>query len=525
MSNVQRSSRGVVATIAGAVVLLTSLAAPARASSAPAGALVAAPGIREDQPDVVHRYVYYATGEGRFAVAAPDLSRRDSGLKIFDVDPTKPRVLGRPRSVSLAGWDYSGFYSAPGGDFYVLFGRANPGEDDSRDVVAVRRYDRSWRLLGTAYVKGGASQEFKGIFLPFDGASPRMALVGRRLVVHMSRLLYAIDGVHHQSDFTFEVNVDTMKATPFAELGGAPYASHSFAQFVAVNRGDLVFIDQGDAYPRGIEMSVMRGYPAERDVTAYDLFDFNGALGDNDTGASVDGLVSGPSGVVVLGTSVPQPDSPNGPFHPRESRNVYAIAADPSTGRGAVRWVTRFAPDGPDNAQAPRAVQLAPDRFAVIFSVLRRGAYRLEYRLIDSAGQMLAHATFPRVEIESPSDPLLFKGKLYWLSRTSQNASVYLYGLDVNDPAKPSLLMVKRPLVRSAVSRHGRRVAVVVRTAKHARGSIRVTARHGRRHVTLARVGSRYTFTASRPGRWTITIRFAGRSGWRSETVIRRVRV
>ena len=73
------------------------------------------------------------------------------------------------------------------------------------DVVEVRRYDAHLTLLGAAHLKGGAYQGgLKGIYEAFLGSAADMRLIGNRLVVHMGRLLYAIDGVHHQSNLTFE---------------------------------------------------------------------------------------------------------------------------------------------------------------------------------------------------------------------------------------------------------------------------------------------------------------------------------
>jgi hypothetical protein len=121
-----------------------------------------------------------------------------------------------------------------------------------------------------------------------------MTLAGNRLVVHMSRLMYDINGVHHQGDLTFEVDTGTMTATTFQQLGDNPYSSHSFQQLVAMNGSSLVTIDHGDAYPRAIRMGVMANYPSARKISNYAFFDFNGNTGDNFTGAAVTDLISGP---------------------------------------------------------------------------------------------------------------------------------------------------------------------------------------------------------------------------------------
>ena len=387
--------------------------------------------------------IYYDTGDsGDLSIVTPDSSA--GTLHIDTYDPATLRRVGSRRSISLAGWpDWGGFYAGPDGCFYVLVGRGNDDEDDSRDVVAVRRYDAGWNLLGTAYVQGGATQGgIKGIYSPFDAGDPHMVLVGNLLVVHMSRLIYAIEGIHHQTNLTFEVDVDSMTATPFDELGSCAYCSHSFQQLVAMNGGDLVTVDHGDAYPRSIQMGVMAGYPDQRDVSTYDLFQFNGAIGNNYTGATVDDLVSGPSGIVVVGTSIPQPDAPKGRLGSwNERRNVYAIWADPSTGAHRLRWLTSYAPHGASNALEPRVVPIGADRYAVLFSVEGKGGYSMKYRLIDSAGSVLARGSFGGMYFCAASDPILIDSKIYWVGiGAAASTSDYLFALNVSSPTAPRLV-------------------------------------------------------------------------------------
>ena len=368
----------------------------------------------------------------------------------YDLKTLSP--VGTVKTISLDGWpDWGGFYAGPDGYFYVLVGKENPTENDSLQVVALRRYDANWNLVGTAYVDGGASQGLKGIFTPFDAGQPHMLLVGDRLVVHMSRLIYATpEGVHHQVNFTFEVNTGTMTATTFEQLGDYSYSSHSFQQLIAMNGPNLVMIDHGDAFPRSIQMGVMAGYPDQRTVTDTDLYDFNGAEGDNFTGASVTGLVSGPEGIVVLGNSIQQPDAPNGPEgSSSERRNIFAIWADPHSGDHTVHWLTNFPANGPMETMEPRAVQVGTDQFAVLYGLHSGTLYGLQYELIDSAGRVLASALFPNVFHASISDPLVIGNTIYWIGNLPTDTSTsraYLFGVDVASPTTPTLSTTERTI-------------------------------------------------------------------------------
>lgn len=75
------------------------------------------------------------------------------------------------------------------------------------------------------------------------------------------------------------------------------------------------------------------------------------------------------------------------------------------------------------------------------------------------------------------------------------------------------------------VSRTGPTVTVVLSEARGAQGAVSVAARQGNVSARVSQRGQRFTFAARRHGRWTITIRFTGRSGWKSQIITRTVAV
>src|SRR5699024_761968 len=100
-------------------------------------------------------------------------------------------------------------------------------------------------------------------------------------------------------------------------------------------------------------------------LDTYDLLTFGGTTGDNSTGAAVTDVVSGPSGILVLGNSIRHPQATpqkNGPH------DAFVITADPATGRHHLQWLSQSSePDS--QAMGPRAVRVGPDRFAVLIGV------------------------------------------------------------------------------------------------------------------------------------------------------------
>lgn len=375
---------------------------------------------------------------GRLGVA----TRRGDRLYVDTYHPGSYGRVGTARAISLAGWPlFGGFYAAPSGDFYLLLGKPNPTQNDAAAVVAVRRYSSSWQLLGTGYLKGGASQGLKGIYRPFAAGAASMLLVGNRLVVHMARLMYndADDPDHHQGNMTFEVEIGSMTATTFEQRGDAPFASHSWRQYVARSGSSLLMLDHGDTYPRAVQLSVMADYPRTRTIQAHEILKFGPGFY---TGTTIDGLVTGPQGAVVIGTTT-KSTAPLDSLDPTDDpKNAFLIRVNPATGARTRVWLTNFSPSSASRALEPRVVPVASDRFAVLFTVRSGSRVTTHYRLIDSAGSVLARREFSGTFFSSVSTPVRIGSKLFWVgirpNATTSPAPGYLFALNVANPAAPA---------------------------------------------------------------------------------------
>lgn len=368
----------------------------------------------------------------------------------FTVETWNPNSvvrIGSPRTIATPGWPlWGGFTAGPDGNFYVLVGRSNPSENPNIDVMALHRYDRNWKLSGTALVKAGVSQAHYGIREPFDAGRADMAIVSDRLVIHMARLLFRTgDGLNHQTNLTIEVDLATMSAKPFAELGGYSVSSHSFNQFVVSAGPELLTIDHSDAYPRAVRIGIMPGYPTTRDVVTHDVLAFNGAIGDNYTGATVTDVAGVSSRYLIVGNSVAHPNAPNGALSPRQSpRNIYLVTVNPATGPDPVRWLTNYSTTGDVSASEPRIVVLG-DKFVVLFTVWHGqgpdARYTTEYRLLNRNGEVLAARSLGEMLFASSTAPQLVGNKIFWLGTGRFDwGSRYLYGIDVSDPGNPKVL-------------------------------------------------------------------------------------
>jgi hypothetical protein len=336
-------------------------------------------------------------------------------------------------TIDIADWErFGGMHVDSEGFFYLLLGQTNYDQDDDKVVVEVRRHDQDFELVGTARVRGGIDVENErwGIYDTFEFAAGEMLLVDDRLVVHMARRIYlSADGLHHQVNLTFEVDIDSMAVTNFGR--DRSYSSHSFRQALAMHDGTLFMADHGDAYPRSVVVGVMPDYPTSRSVEQFDLLQINGDTGDNFTGVILTDLVAGDGFVHATGTSIRQPNAPLGPLgSDDEAHNAYVATLDLASETSSVRWLTEVAPTSDVRVGEPRMIGLDDDRSIVLFEVLEEGERRLEYRLLDGDGSVIGSRTFDGMRFLPAHRPMIVDEWIYWIS---------LYGDGGSDGSNPSL--------------------------------------------------------------------------------------
>lgn len=239
---------------------------------------------------------------------------------------------------------WGGFYAAPDGYFYVAVGQDNLEESNTKIVVKILKYDRSWKLLGCADVPGGTANAFPGIYIPFDAASLRMTLIGNTLVVHTGREMFGMEGVHHQSNITFVVDTENMQLIN----SDIPYTSHSFNQFVVNDGNGVYYLDHGDAFDRGLILSRFSAYGNGYFTggASFNIFPFMGTIGNNYTGCEVTGFALEGETLMILGKSVPHNFPVSGVTGDdyELNQNVFLILTDKNTGNTTFQWLTDYAP-------------------------------------------------------------------------------------------------------------------------------------------------------------------------------------
>ena len=188
---------------------------------------------------------------------------------------------------------FGGFYCGKDA-YYLMFGQQNDSESDSCEVVRIVKYDTSWNRIG--------SVSYYGIntYIPFDAGASDFAEYENILYVRTCHEMYqSSDGYHHQANMTFAIDTDTMTSlSSYTRVMNytCGYVSHSFNQFIRVDGKDIIALDHGDAYPRGLLLGTYKADASKAVLDTYggytsiNVLPIPGNIGANYTGTSVGAL-------------------------------------------------------------------------------------------------------------------------------------------------------------------------------------------------------------------------------------------
>ena len=121
--------------------------------------------------------------------------------------------------------------------------------------------------------------------------------------IHSTRLRYLNqdDGLRHQSNITFMLDMKTMQVIRNGEQWPNNHVSHSFAAYVRIDGDHTIYADHGDAYPRSHSLQVEqdgKGILYRQDFAP----SLGGKTGDNYTGIYLGGLEVGRTNYIALNT-------------------------------------------------------------------------------------------------------------------------------------------------------------------------------------------------------------------------------
>ena len=302
---------------------------------------------------------------------------------------------------------WGGFFAGATSNF-LIFGKENPSQSNSAEVVRIVKYSKDWQRQGS-YSLNGANTT-----VPFDAGSVRCTELNGDLYVRTCHEMYtSSDGKNHQSNMTIVVHESDMslKEAHYAVVGGRPdnYTSHSFNQFILTDsNGKVVMVDHGDAYARAISIAQYGGGNSI-------ILNIPGMTGANATGTSVGGLAETSSGYVTAYTY-----DGVGTGTGNSNRNVY------------------LAYTSKDGLKNSTPVQVTPGKGTYSNPVLAPTSLNGGYLLWNDASGALCYTTYSvdgsvgstqtASGLLSDCQPISHDGKMVWYT-TNSSAPVF-YTLD-----------------------------------------------------------------------------------------------
>ena len=321
------------------------------------------------------------------------------------------KIIGSELSI------FGGFY-AMNGYYYVLTGQANLDESNSVEVYRITKYDSNWKRISSCGLEGANT------YYPFSSGSARMTHTGNYLVIRSCHTMYkSDDGNHHQANVTIEVNTSSMEVTDsYTSIMnvGYGYVSHSFNQFVQIVDGKIVGVDHGDAHPRSI---VLVKYPSvctlgtftKNGCAATNIVSFEGATGNNYTGASVGGFEVSSNNYLVAYNQ----EYTLGLTNNKTPRDIYIGAVNKSTGTVTNNKITSCTA-GSVTCSTPHLVTIGTDSYMLLWS---QGG-KVYYTKADAYG-IRTESIYSLEGSLSDCKPIMSGSKLIWYVWNNDDVDFY----------------------------------------------------------------------------------------------------
>ena len=294
------------------------------------------------------------------------LENTSSGIVVENYSADGKKLISQ-RTISKELNLFGGFYS--GKDYnYLVFGQNNTAESDSKEVVRVVKYTKSWSKVNSCSISGVNTTK------PFSAGSLRMEEAGGKLYVYTCHEMYAdSNGINHQANMFFTIDESSMSLTDsmydVSNLTDG-YVSHSFNQFIKADEsGKYIFrVDHSESsnyFMNGSYLSVngitLTKYKADGKSTAVSVsipvkFDMNKS---NYTGASIGGFELG-SGNCLIAYAKDVSSS-------CKTRNVYISVTDELFNGTQNIALTNYGTSSKVTCRTPQLIKINDNLFLVMW--------------------------------------------------------------------------------------------------------------------------------------------------------------
>ena len=356
------------------------------------------------------------------------LENTSSGIVVENYSADGKKLISQ-RTISKELNLFGGFYS--GKDYnYLVFGQNNTSESDSKEVVRVVKYTKSWSKVNSCSISGVNTTK------PFSAGSLRMEEAGGKLYVYTCHEMYAdSNGINHQANMLFTIDESSMSLTDsmydVSNLTDG-YVSHSFNQFIKADEsGKYIYrVDHSESSNytmNGSYLSVngitLTKYKADGKSTAVSVsipvkFDMNKS---NYTGASIGGFELG-SGNCLIAYAKDVSSS-------CKTRNVYISVTDELFNGTQNIALTNYGTSSKVTCRTPQLIKINDNLFLVMWEEYNSstGKTATKTMTVDSNGKIVIKAISHSFGLSDCQPVVCSDGMVKWY--VTNNSAPTLYKL------------------------------------------------------------------------------------------------
>ena len=355
-----------------------------------------------------------------------------AGVKIENYSASGDKLLSQ-KTLSKELSIFGGYYS--GSEYnYLVYGKNNPSESDSAEVVRVVKYTKDWNRAGSASIRGINTTT------PFEAGSLRFEEANGKLYIYTCHEMYADEsGLNHQANMLFTVDESTLDVTDSAyEVSNLTtgYVSHSFDQFIkADNDGEYIYrVDHSESSNltmNGSYLSVngitLTKYRADGKSTAVRVtvpveFDVNN---NNYTGAAIGGFELGGGNCLIAYAKDVSASC--------RTRNVFISVTDEYFNGTENIQLTNYGTSSKISCRTPQLTKINENLFLVMWEEYNSstGAVTCKAMTVDSRGKTVSKAVSCPVRLSDCQPIVCSDGMVKWY--VTDNSAPVLYKLSPYD--------------------------------------------------------------------------------------------
>ena len=356
------------------------------------------------------------------------LENTSSGIVVENYSADGKKLISQ-RTISKELNLFGGFYS--GKDYnYLVFGQNNTSESDSKEVVRVVKYTKSWSKVNSCSISGVNTTK------PFSAGSLRMEEAVGKLYVYTCHEMYAdSDGIHHQANILFTIDESSMSLTDsmydVSNLTDG-YVSHSFNQFIKADEsGKYIYrVDHSESsnyMMNGSYLSVngitLTKYKADGKSTAVNVsipvkFDMNKS---NYTGASIGGFELGSGNCLIAYAKDVSSNC--------KTRNVYISVTDELFNGTQNIALTNYGTSSKVTCRTPQLIKINDNLFLVMWEEYNSstGKTATKTMTVDSNGKTVTKAISHSFGLSDCQPVVCSDGMVKWY--VTNNSAPTLYKL------------------------------------------------------------------------------------------------